>query len=89
MGTDLRYNSFTHSLGGVIMSPLFQKKIDPRCAYCVHGRTLTEDQVACPKKGVMSVTSHCRAFQYDPLRRTPPRPAKVEFSSLKDEDFSL
>lgn len=71
------------------MSRLFQKKIEPRCAYCAHGRALTEEQVACPKKGVMSVASHCRAFQYDPLRRTPPRPAKVEFSALKDEDFSL
>lgn len=71
------------------MSRLFQKKIDPRCAYCAHGRALGEDQIACPKKGVMSAASHCRKFQYDPLRRTPPRPAKAEFSGLKDEDFSL
>ena len=71
------------------MTSLFQNKIEPRCAYCARGRTLSQDQVACPKKGVMSAASHCRAFQYDPLRRTPPRPAKVEFSNLKDEDFSL
>lgn len=71
------------------MSCLFHDKIEPRCAYCVYGRTLSEEQVACPKKGVMSVTSHCRAFKYDPLRRVPPRPAKVEFSNLKDEDFKL
>ena len=71
------------------MSLLFHDKIEPRCVYCVHGRPLTEEQVACPKKGVMSVTSHRRAFKYDPLRRVPPRPAKVEFSNLKDEDFKL
>lgn len=71
------------------MSRLFQDKIEPRCAYCAHGLTLTEEQVACHKKGVMSASSHCRSFQYDPLRRTPPRPAKAEFSGLKDEDFSL
>lgn len=71
------------------MSRLFQQKIEPRCAYCAHGRPLTEQQVACPKKGVMSCASHCRAFQYDPLRRTPPRPAKVSFSNLESEDFSL
>ena len=53
---------------------LFQKKIEPRCAYCAHGRTLNEDQVACPKRGIMSPSSHCRSFQYDPLRRVPPRP---------------
>lgn len=71
------------------MSRLFQSKIEPRCAYCAHGRALSQEQIACPKKGVMSAASHCRAFQYDPLRRTPPRPVKAEFSGLKDEDFSL
>ena len=50
---------------------------------------LTEDQIACPKKGVMSAASHCRAFQYDPLRRTPPRPVTAQLTGLKDEDFSL
>ena len=30
---------------------LFQKKIEPRCAYCAHGRQLSQDEVACPKKG--------------------------------------
>lgn len=71
------------------MSRLFQSKIEPRCAYCARGRVLSQEQIACPKKGVMSAASHCRAFQYDPLRRTPPRPVKAEFSGLKDEDFSL
>ena len=71
------------------MSRLFQSKIEPRCAYCARGRALSPEQIACPKKGVMSAASHCRAFQYDPLRRTPPRPVKAEFSKLKDEDFSL
>ena len=71
------------------MSRLFQNKIEPRCAYCTRSRPLNDQQVACSKKGVMSVASHCHAFQYDPLRRTPPRPTKAEFSTLKDEDFSL
>ena len=71
------------------MPKLFQKKIEPRCAYCAKSRYFNDQQVVCPKKGVMDVTSHCRAFEYDPLRRTPPRPAKVEFSNLKDEDFVL
>ena len=71
------------------MSRLFQNKIEPRCAYCARGCALSQEQIACPKKGVMSAASHCRAFQYDPLRRTPPRPLKAEFSGLKDEDFSL
>ncbi len=68
---------------------LFQKKIDPRCAYCTHGRPLEEGQVACSKKGVMSADSHCRAFRYDPLKRVPPRPAALVGTNLKDEDFQL
>ena len=68
---------------------LFQKKIEPRCAYCAHGRALEEDQIVCPKKGVMSAGSHCRSFRYDPLKRVPPRPAAPDFSRLKDEDFTL
>lgn len=68
---------------------LFQKKIEPRCAYCVKGRALDDGQVACPRKGVMSAGSSCRAFQYDPLRRVPPRPVKLNSGGWKDEDFRL
>ena len=68
---------------------LFQRKIEPRCAYCIHSRPLSQEQVACPKKGVMDVGSHCAAFKYDPLRRTPPRPTKADFSQLTAEDFAL
>ncbi len=68
---------------------LFQKNIDPRCSYCARSRPLDTDQVVCDKKGVMSGASHCRAFRYDPLKRVPPRPAKADFSRLKDEDFQL
>lgn len=68
---------------------LFQKKIDPRCVYCAHGRALGEGQIVCPKKGVMAAGSHCRAFQYDPLKRVPPRPAPLAGAGLRDEDFKL
>ena len=68
---------------------LFQKKIEPRCTYCARGRALSEDQVICDRKGVMSAGSRCRSFKYDPLKRVPPRPAKEDFSRLKDEDFVL
>ena len=65
------------------------KKIEPRCTYCARGRALSEDQVICDRKGVMSAGSSCRSFKYDPLKRVPPRPAKADFSRLKDEDFVL
>lgn len=37
----------------------------------------------------MSAGSHCGAFRYDPLKRVPPRPAKLSASHLSDEDFKL
>lgn len=68
---------------------LFQTSIEPRCAYCARGRKLDQDQVVCSKKGVMSAGSHCGAFRYDPLKRVPPRPAKLAGTALPDEDFRL
>ncbi len=68
---------------------LFTKKIEPRCAYCQRGTALDEEQVICPKRGVMSAGGHCRAFRYDPLKRVPPKPAVLELGKLKDEDFVL
>ena len=68
---------------------LFQTSIEPRCAYCARGRELDPGQVVCPKKGVMSAGSSCSSFRYDPLKRVPPRPAKLNASSLSDEDFKL
>ena len=68
---------------------LFQKHIEPRCAYCTRCRPLNEEQVVWEKKGVMSAASSCRSFRYDPLKRVPPRPVKADFSKLKDEDFKI
>lgn len=68
---------------------LFEKKIDPRCSYCARCAPLDGETVMCLKKGVMPVGAHCRSFQYDPLKRVPPRPAPLDLSRLKDEDFVL
>ena len=68
---------------------LFEKDMDPRCAYCKRGAPLGEDRVMCLKKGIVSAGDACRKFRYDPLKRVPPKPAKADFSRLKDEDFTL
>ena len=68
---------------------LFQKKMDPRCAYCERSAKLDADSVMCIKKGVVAAGGSCRKFKYDPLKRIPPRPAVPDFSRLKDEDFTL
>ena len=33
---------------------LFQKDIEPRCAYCQRGAQLEDDKILCVKKGVVS-----------------------------------
>lgn len=68
---------------------LFRKDIDPSCAYCKWGQQINEREVACVKQGIMQVEEHCRRFRYDPLKRTPPRPAALNTRHLKEEDFSL
>lgn len=68
---------------------LFRKKIEPRCAYCAKGSQINDDEVACVKRGIVQAGYHCRSFRYDPLRRVPPRPIKLETDKLKREDFEL
>ncbi len=68
---------------------LFRKDIDPRCAYCARGSRIGEDKVACVKKGIVAPEHSCGAFAYDPLRRVPPRPLKLDTEKLNEGDFQL
>ena len=54
------------------LKKLLRKNIEPRCR----------------KRGVVNGTDHCRSFRYDPLRRTPPKPAVLR-GHFTDADFSL
>ena len=68
---------------------LFQKDIEPRCAYCQRGAQLEDDKILCVRKGVVSPGGSCRRFKYDPLKRVPPPPVTPDSSRRRDEDFSL
>ena len=68
---------------------LFRKNIEKRCAYCAKGTQINEREVACPKKGVVAVEYHCMRFEYDPFKRVPPRPIKLETGKLTAEDFQI
>ena len=68
---------------------LFQKKIEPRCAYCQRGTELDEEKILCAKRGVVDRAGHCRAFGSAPLKGVPPPPPSLDLGSLKDEDFTL
>lgn len=68
---------------------LFRKNIEPRCAYCNKGNVINDREAVCSRKGVVAVEYHCSRFRYDPFKRVPPRPVKLETSRLKEEDFSI
>ena len=68
---------------------LFRKNIEPRCAYCQKGSPINEREVACVKRGIVPMESSCRSFRYDPLKRVPPRPVKLDTVPLSKEDFQL
>ena len=68
---------------------MFRKNMEKRCAYCKYGSTVSDTQVACERKGVMDAAAHCRKFQYDPLKRVPPRPAALGKKQYSAEDFTL
>ena len=68
---------------------LFRKDIEPRCAYCARGSAINDREVVCSRKGVVAVEFHCGRFHYDPLKRVPPRPLKLETSKLRPEDFAI
>lgn len=69
-------------------NPLFRSDIEPRCVYCQRAVPLGEEQMMCRKRGVVPCGGSCRAFHYDPTRRTPPKPAVLR-GGFTDDDFSL
>ena len=68
---------------------LFRKNMDPRCAYCDKGNQINDEEVICKKRGIVPMDGCCRAFRYDPLKRMPPRPIKLNTARLSEEDFSI
>lgn len=68
---------------------LFKKSIEPCCSYCKNGNRITDTEVICIKRGIVSSAGSCRRFSYDPLKRRPPNMAVYKPCTLSEEDFSL
>ena len=66
---------------------LFDKHIEPLCAYCARFYALGEDHGICEKRGPVSPDGHCRAFRYDPTSRIPPAaPGEDELPVYENPD---
>ena len=55
-------------------APLFGGGIEPDCGYCVHG---PGPAAQCARRAGANGAA-CRAFRYDPLRRTPVTPPALK-----------
>lgn len=72
---------------------LFNRMIPPSCSYCRYGTLIGVGEVACLKRGITSVCGSCRNYFYDPLKREPERPERLNAGghseAFKSEDFEL
>ncbi|MGI6577904.1 MAG: hypothetical protein ACOX1Q_07755 [Eubacteriales bacterium] len=68
---------------------LFRKDIEPMCAYCHYSNKLSNVELSCKYRGVTRASDSCRHFKYEPLKRVPPKPARLVTRGLSDEDFKL
>lgn len=68
---------------------LFRKNIARSCAYCRYSVKLSDFDILCSKKGIVSAERACNRFSYDPIKRVPPKTKASDLSKYNAEDFSL
>ena len=67
----------------------FDKKIDPKCDYCMYGkRTKDGNRVLCEKRGLVEQNYSCKAFIYSPLKRIPVKQLRF-VGSIADDDLFI
>lgn len=67
---------------------LFGDTIEPACVYCANGSASPGDKmIICKKFGPVAPHYKCKKFEYNPLKRIPPRRAKLPVFS--PEDFEI
>lgn len=59
---------------------MYSKEITPMCIYCFYSEKVFNDGMSClcTKRGVVAFDYSCRKYEYDPIKRTPPRPKAFE-----------
>jgi len=67
---------------------LFNKDIQPCCAYCLKGSSINDDMVVCKRHGVVLKNFKCRHYEYNPFSRTPPSDDDITLD-FSHSDFSI
>ena len=68
---------------------MFDKRIEPCCAYCRHGTAIGFDEIVCVKNGIMNGNGYCVLFRYEPTKRIPEELPMFDASGVSEEDFTL
>ena len=68
---------------------LFDRDIEPNCAYCRYSSSLGTDEVVCVRRGIMSGSGSCGAFNYEPTKRAPGALYKLKQTELTEDDFII
>lgn len=68
---------------------LFRRKMPRSCTTCIYSANLSNNELLCSKRGVVTDSYSCRKFRYDPCKRIPPSAKAPDFDKYKTEDFSL
>ena len=68
---------------------LFDRDIEPSCAYCRFSTALGGGEIACSRRGIMTSSGSCGSFRYEPTKRIPVFVTVPDASGLSEDDFSL
>ena len=64
---------------------LFNKEIEPCCAYCAYGSRISEREAVCLRRGIVSSGGFCGRFRYDPLKREPEHHELLKYDPFSAE----
>jgi len=68
---------------------LFRRNIKPSCGYCHYGIQIGFGDVACIKRGIMTVEGRCNAFRYEPTKREPEFARTPKVKKMSEQDLAL
>jgi len=68
---------------------LFNRNIEPSCAYCRFSTGLGFDEYACSKRGIVAGDGSCNSFKYEPTKREPEPQPRAKAPDLDAQELSL
>ena len=62
-----------------------RNEISKICQFCEHAKTISDDEyVLCDLKGPVAHDNNCKKFSYDPLKRAPTPPRRLDIPTKEE-----